>query len=73
LLASYNEMADSDMGDEKFDAWANEAMEHAAGLVSQAAKEAKLPEKLGCRAVKILYYSYGGDSGKPIREDNVAV
>ena len=68
LLASYEDMIEAGVSDNEFDVWANQAIEKVANLVSKAAKEARLPEQLGCREVRILYYSYGGDS-EPIKED----
>lgn len=67
LLESFNEMADSKKDDE-FDVWHTQAVDKVVSLVSKAAKEAGLPEKLGCPEVKILYYSYSGESGA-IKED----
>ena len=62
LLGSFNDMADSKTDDE-FDAWHTQAMERVASLASQAAREAKLPQRLGRPEVRILYFSYGGDEG----------
>ena len=67
LLASYNDVADSNLPDAKFEIWADQATERVASLVSQAAKQAKLPEVLGVPEVRILYYSY--DSEQPMREE----
>ena len=68
LLESFNEIADSKMSDDEFEIWASAATMKVVDLVSQAATEARLPDKLGRSEVRILYYSYEGESG-PIKED----
>jgi hypothetical protein len=67
LLGSFNEMADS-KSDDEFDVWHTQTVDKVVGLVSQAAKDVNLPDKLERSEVKILYYSYSGESGA-IKED----
>ena len=68
LLASYDETADSNLSDDAFDSWAKQATEKVAGLLSQSAKDVKLPERLGRPEVRIRYFASAGESG-PLKEE----
>ncbi len=70
LLASYEDMITAGLADDQFDAWANGATEKIVGLVSDAARQMNLPQRLGRPSVKILYY--GADLEKSVREDNIS-
>jgi hypothetical protein len=68
LLVSYEETAASNLSDDEFDSWANQAIEKVAGLVSESAKDVKLPERLGRPEVRIRYFASAGESG-PLKEE----
>lgn len=68
VLASYNEISGSAMSDDEFERWAKVTEMKIANLVSEAAKQAHLPERLGRPQVRITYYSCGGEEG-PIKKE----